>query len=147
MTSNVGSPIIQELSGQSEALVRERVLAELRESFRPEFLNRIDDIILFHPLTLTEITQVVAIQLAQLQARLQERKISLVLSDAAKEVLAREGFDPAYGARPLKRAIQTQLLNPLSLRLLAGDFRDGDTIQVDALGGALTFTRQGAPAR
>ncbi len=142
MTSNVGSPIIQEMSGQSEDAVRPRVLAELRESFRPEFLNRIDDIILFHPLTLEQIAQVVAIQLAQLQKRLLERKISLDLSEAAREVLAKEGFDPTYGARPLKRAIQSRLLNPLSMKLLAGEFRDGDAITVDASLGVLTFEKR-----
>ncbi len=144
MTSNVGSPIIQEMSGQSETAVRARVLAELRESFRPEFLNRIDDIILFHPLTLQEIARVVDIQLATLQKRLAERKITLELTESAKEVLAREGFDPTYGARPLKRAIQTQLLNPLSLRLLAGEFHDGDTIRIDGSGGTLSFERRSA---
>jgi ATP-dependent Clp protease ATP-binding subunit ClpB len=144
MTSNVGSPIIQEMSGQSEAAVRARVLAELRESFRPEFLNRIDDIILFHPLTLQQIARVVDIQLATLQKRLAERKITLELSESAKEVLAREGFDPTYGARPLKRAIQTQLLNPLSLKLLAGEFHDGDSIRIDGSGGTLSFERRSA---
>ncbi|MNX15838.1 Chaperone protein ClpB [compost metagenome] len=144
MTSNVGSPIIQEMSGQSEAAVRTRVLEELRGYFRPEFLNRVDDIILFHPLSLGEITRVVDIQLGQLQKRLSERKIALELSDAAKEVLAREGFDPTYGARPLKRAIQTLVLNPLSLKLLAGEFHDGDGIRIDSEGGSLSFERREA---
>ncbi len=142
MTSNVGSPIIQEMAGESEAAVRTRVLEELRGYFRPEFLNRVDDIILFHPLSLKEITQVVSIQLDQLQKRLSERKITLALSNAAKETLAREGFDPTFGARPLKRAIQTLVLNPLSLKLLAGEFHDGDTIRVDAVGGSLIFEKE-----
>ncbi len=139
MTSNIGSPIIQEMAGESREATRAKVMEELRAHFRPEFLNRVDDIIMFHSLTLPEIKRIVDIQLERLRARLAERKISLDLTEAAKETLAREGFDPLYGARPLKRAIQNAILNPLSLKLLAGDFHDGDRIRVDAQDGELRF--------
>jgi ATP-dependent Clp protease ATP-binding subunit ClpB len=113
----------------------------VREHFRPELLNRIDEIVIFNALGREQIKSIVDIQLAGLRARLAERKIDLVLSDAAKEVLAIEGFDPVYGARPLKRAIQQKIVQPLAIRLLRGDFSDGDTIVVDVQNGELDFTR------
>ncbi len=118
----------------------------LRDVFRPEFLNRIDEIVEFRPLSREQIAEIVELQLARLRDRLAERRIELELTDAAKEVLAEAGWDPAYGARPLKRAIQRLVENPLALRLLEGDFVDGDTIRVDAEDGELRFEKVGAAA-
>jgi ATP-dependent Clp protease ATP-binding subunit ClpB len=116
----------------------------LRDIFRPEFLNRIDEVIEFTPLSKEQIADIVELQLARLRERLAERRLELDLTDAAKETLAEAGWDPAYGARPLKRAIQRLVENPLALRLLEGDFADGDTIRVDAEDGELRFERAGA---
>ena len=113
--------------------------AEMRDRFRPEFLNRIDEIVEFKALTRDQIGEIVELQLARLRERLAERRIELELTDAAKEALAEAGWDPAYGARPLKRAIQRLVENPLALRLLEGDFADGDRVVVDASDGELTF--------
>jgi ATP-dependent Clp protease ATP-binding subunit ClpB len=115
----------------------------MREHFRPEFLNRIDEIVVFQPLSREQIGSIVDLQLERLRGRLAERKISLELTDVAKEALGDAGWDPAYGARPLKRAIQRLVENPLALRLLEGDFADGDTIRVDAQNGDLVFARAG----
>ncbi|NOK61784.1 MAG: ATP-dependent chaperone ClpB [Chloroflexi bacterium AL-W] len=133
MTSNVASPIIQEMTqnGESLEMVRSRALEELRDEFRPEFLNRIDEIIVFGPLSRAQIGQIVDIQLAQLRQRLAERQLTLELTDAALEQLGNEGYDPVYGARPLKRVIQQRLQNALALQLLQGDFMSGDVICVD----------------
>jgi ATP-dependent Clp protease ATP-binding subunit ClpB len=118
----------------------------LRDVFRPEFLNRIDEVIEFRPLSKDQIAEIVDLQLARLRERLAERRIELELTDAAKETLADAGWDPAYGARPLKRAIQRLIENPLALRLLEGDFADGDTIRVDAEDGEIRFEKAGTPA-
>jgi ATP-dependent Clp protease ATP-binding subunit ClpB len=120
----------------------------MRDTFRPEFLNRIDEIVEFEPLTRDQIGEIVELQLARLRARLAERGLSLELTDAAKEHLAEAGWDPTYGARPLKRAIQRQVENPLALRLLEGEFEEGDTVRVDVEDGELTFERaaQAEPA-
>jgi ATP-dependent Clp protease ATP-binding subunit ClpB len=115
----------------------------MREHFRPEFLNRIDEIVVFSALSRDQIAEIVEHQLGHLRERLAERGIVLELTEAAKEVLADAGWDPAYGARPLKRAIQRLVENPLALRLLEGDFGDGDTIRVDAHDGELVFERVG----
>jgi ATP-dependent Clp protease ATP-binding subunit ClpB len=120
-----------------------RSAEQMRDHFRPEFLNRIDEIVVFQPLTRDQIGEIVDLQLARLRDRLAERSIVLELTDAAKEVIAETGWDPAYGARPLKRAIQRLVENPLALRLLEGDFADGDTIRVDAQNGELAFTKAG----
>jgi ATP-dependent Clp protease ATP-binding subunit ClpB len=120
-----------------------RTADELRDRFRPEFLNRIDEIVVFDALTREQIAEIVGHQLERVRERLSERGISLELTDAAKEALADAGWDPAYGARPLKRAIQRLVENPLALRLLEGDFGDGDTIRVDAHDGELVFERLG----
>ena len=104
----------------------------LREHFRPEFLNRIDEIIFFHALGREHMKRIIDIQLAGLLKRLEERKIHVELTDAAKDQLVREGYDPAYGARPLKRTIQRRVLDPLALRVLEGEFGEGDTVVVDA---------------
>jgi ATP-dependent Clp protease ATP-binding subunit ClpB len=121
-----------------------RSVDALRDVFRPEFLNRIDEVIEFQPLSKEQIAEIVELQLARLRDRLAERRIELELADAAKEALADAGWDPAYGARPLKRAIQRLVENPLALRLLEGDFADGDTIRVDADDGEIRFEKVGA---
>jgi ATP-dependent Clp protease ATP-binding subunit ClpB len=123
-----------------------RSVDALRDVFRPEFLNRIDEVIEFQPLSKEQIAEIVELQLGRLRERLAERQIELELTDAAKEALAEAGWDPAYGARPLKRAIQRLVENPLALRLLEGDFADGDTIRVDAEDGGIRFEKLGAAA-
>jgi ATP-dependent Clp protease ATP-binding subunit ClpB len=131
MTSNIGSHFIQEMWDEKPEKVREQVMELVRQNFRPEFLNRIDEIILFHGLTLEHLKQIIEIQLEHLKNRLAERKITLELTDAAKEHIAREGYDPVYGARPLKRAIQRDIQNPLAFKILQGDFKDGDSVEVE----------------
>ena len=125
MTSNLGSSEYGELPMGVTDDIRNRIMDVVRAHFRPEFLNRIDDILIFNPLTAHEIKRIVEIQLQVLAKRLEDRKISLSLTDAAKEKLALEGFDPVYGARPLKRAIQREVLNPLAQEILKGNIRDG----------------------
>jgi ATP-dependent Clp protease ATP-binding subunit ClpB len=142
MTSNAGSQHIQDLA-HDEAEMKQQVMAALRAQFRPEFLNRVDDIIIFHPLRTEQLNRIVDIQLAAVAKRLEDRHLRIELTDAAKAVLAAEGFDPVYGARPLKRVIQRDVLNPLSLKLLQGEFRDGDVIRVDVHEGALVFKKAG----
>jgi ATP-dependent Clp protease ATP-binding subunit ClpB len=141
MTSNLGSQWITE-AGLSWDEIRERVMTAVQQHFRPELLNRIDEIVIFRPLALEQIKQIVEIQLRGLRARLAERKIELELAPAAQELIAREGFDPVYGARPLKRAIQKEIVQPLAVRLLRGDFRDGDRILLDVTDGQVEFQRQ-----
>jgi len=119
---------------------------ELRDRFRPEFLNRVDEIVEFTLLSRDQIAEIVDLQLERLRNRLAERGITLELTDAAKEVLAEAGWDPAYGARPLKRAIQRLVENPLALRLLEGEFAEGDTIRVDAVDNELVFEKAAAGA-
>jgi ATP-dependent Clp protease ATP-binding subunit ClpB len=123
-----------------------RSLEELQERFRPEFINRIDEIVVFEPLTRDQLTEIVELQLGRLRARLAERRVELELTDAAKETIAEAGWDPAYGARPLKRAIQRLLENPLALELLEGRFAEGDTVRVDAGEDGLVFERAETPA-
>jgi ATP-dependent Clp protease ATP-binding subunit ClpB len=133
MTSNIASPIIQELTqrGASQDAVRARVMEELRGTLRPEFLNRIDEVIVFRPLSREQIGEIVEIQLGRLRKLLQNRKLSLQLTDVARQMLSEEGYDPIYGARPLKRVIQQRLQNPLAFQLLQGRFQEGDTVLVD----------------
>ena len=138
MTSNIASNRIQALVGDERAM-REAVMEELRDELRPEFLNRIDDVIIFKPLTQDQITHIVDIQVERLSKRLGDRKLKLHLTDAAKRHLATVGYDPTFGARPLKRAIQSELLNPLALEVLQGKFPIGSTVYVDAEHGALVF--------
>jgi ATP-dependent Clp protease ATP-binding subunit ClpB len=140
MTSNAGSQHIQDLA-HDEAEMKQQVMAALRAQFRPEFLNRVDDIIIFHPLRTEQLNRIVDIQLAAVAKRLEDRHLRIELTDAAKAVLAAEGFDPVYGARPLKRVIQRDVLNPLSLKLLQGEFREGDVIRVDVREGMLMFEK------
>jgi ATP-dependent Clp protease ATP-binding subunit ClpB len=123
-----------------------RTTDALRDVFRPEFLNRIDEVVVFEPLTREQIGEIVELQLARLRERLEERRIELELTDAAKESLAEAGWDPAFGARPLKRAIQRLVENPLALRLLEGEFADGDTVRVDAEDGEIRFEKAGTTA-
>jgi len=139
MTSNLGS---QYMTGEVTEGTRRQVIDALRDHFRPEFLNRIDDIIFFHPLDREHLKRIVDIQVSGLVKRLEERKIHVQLTNAAKEQLVREGYDPIYGARPLKRTIQRRVLDPLAMRVLEGDFREGDTVIVDAAGDALTFEKR-----
>ena len=141
MTSNVGSPYLQDLRKGQEEEVRRRVLEALRAQFRPEFLNRIDEILIFNPLGPEEIRQIVEIQMRRVQERLRERKLELQWTEAARRHLAEVGFDPAYGARPLKRAIQREVLDPLALKVLEGEFREGDTVVVDAEAGRIAFRK------
>jgi ATP-dependent Clp protease ATP-binding subunit ClpB len=142
MTSNLGSQRIQELAGADNyARMKAEVMEIVAQHFRPEFVNRIDDVVVFHPLESEHIRKIVEIQLEYLRGRLRERDISLVLEPAARERLAQAGFDPVYGARPLKRAIQQQLENPLAQRILRGDFGPGDVIRVTAEGEGLSFDK------
>ena len=123
-----------------------RSAEQMRDHFRPEFLNRIDEIVVFDALGKEQLADIAELQLERLRARLAERKLSLELTDAAKEVLAEAGWDPTYGARPLKRALQRLVENPLAQRLLEGEFAEGDTIRVDAQNGELVFERAAEPA-
>jgi ATP-dependent Clp protease ATP-binding subunit ClpB len=138
MTSNIGSHFIMELGA---AAAEPEVMKALRQHFRPEFLNRIDDVITFHNLSRSDLVRIVEIQLRHLRRLLAERKLDLTLTDAAKAHLAEAGYDPTFGARPLKRVIQRELQDPLALRLLAGEFSEGDTIRVDFKEGSLVFER------
>ena len=124
-----------------------RSAEQLRDHFRPEFLNRIDEIVVFDALGKEQLADIAELQLERLRSRLAERKLSLELTDAAKEVLAEAGWDPTYGARPLKRALQRLVENPLAQRLLEGEFAEGDTIRVDAQNGELVFEHAAEPAR
>jgi ATP-dependent Clp protease ATP-binding subunit ClpB len=139
MTSNVGSQWIKELGGQDEQEMRRRVLEALSQQFRPEFLNRIDEVIIFHALGMEQLVQIADIQLQRLQALLSDRKVTLELTGEAKRHLAEEGYDPVYGARPLKRVIQREIQDPLALKLLQGDFGEGDTVTVDYRDGQFVF--------
>ena len=143
MTSNVGSQWISEMKAGQEGEIHDRVMGALRASFRPEFLNRVDEIIIFHQLGEREIRSIVDLQFDALKRRLSDRHMDLSLTDNARDVLVHEGFDPAYGARPLKRTIQRLVLDPLAVKVLEGEFRDGDTIAVDASEGSLVFERTG----
>jgi ATP-dependent Clp protease ATP-binding subunit ClpB len=142
MTSNLGSQRIQELAGAANyERMKSEVMEIVAQHFRPEFINRIDDVVVFHPLEAEHIRKIVDIQLEYLHRRLADRDIALVLELAARDRIAQAGFDPVYGARPLKRAIQQQLENPLAQRILRGDFGPGDTIRVSASEGGLSFDK------
>ncbi|MBU1748875.1 MAG: ATP-dependent chaperone ClpB [Chloroflexi bacterium] len=140
MTSNIGSEYIRDV--RDEAEMRRLVMHALHEHFRPEFLNRVDEIIIFHSLSREDIRAIVDILMAQVQERLAERRLNIELTDAARNLLADEGYDPAYGARPLKRVIQRQVLDPLALEMLEGQHNEGDTVAVDADGGKIAFRKQ-----
>jgi ATP-dependent Clp protease ATP-binding subunit ClpB len=148
MTSNIGSPIIQEyynagkLGAKDHAEMERLVRTELRSHFRPEFLNRVDDIIIFQSLDEKQLAHVVEIQLRRLEKRLAQQQLTLDLDRSAKQLLAKEGYDPQFGARPLKRAIQDLLLDPLANKLLVGEFKPGDRIKVVAHDGELGFEKK-----
>ncbi|OBX62145.1 ATP-dependent chaperone ClpB [Moraxella osloensis] len=142
MTSNLGSHKIQEMAGDSYEEIKAAVMNSVNQHFRPEFVNRIDEIVVFHPLGQEQMAGIADIQLSRLRKRLQERDMNIVLSDEAMTQLVAVGYDPVYGARPLKRAIQQEIENPLSVKLLSGEFVAGDTIKVDVDGqGNLTFDK------
>ncbi len=142
MTSNLGSQRIQELAGEANyERMKTAVMEDVAQHFRPEFVNRIDDIVVFHPLGREQIRMIVDIQIEQLRGRLAEREMNLELTDAARDKIAETGFDPVYGARPLKRAIQQRVENPLAQEILAGRFGPGDTITIDVEGDELGFAR------
>ena len=142
MTSNLGSQVIQEYAGEKNyARMKSAVMEIVQQSFRPEFINRIDDIVVFHPLGTKQIRAIVDIQLIYLRKRLAERNMDLSLDDAARDLLGEAGFDPVYGARPLKRAIQQQIENPLAQKILQGEFLPGDRIRVTVHDGALSFAK------
>jgi ATP-dependent Clp protease ATP-binding subunit ClpB len=143
MTSNLGSREIQAAEGD-EKQVREAVLQELRLNFKPEFLNRVDDVVIFKQLSREQISEIIDVQLERLRNTLKERGISLVLDQSARELLAREGYDPSYGARPLKRAIQTLIQNPLAIKILRGETLPGQTIKVSASGDKMEFHTEAA---
>jgi ATP-dependent Clp protease ATP-binding subunit ClpB len=145
MTSNLGSTVFSDLGSAPEER-REKVLADVRAHFRPEFINRIDEIVVFDVLGRDEIAQIVDIQVNVLEARLAARKLALRLTGPARAWLADEGYDPAFGARPLKRLIQREIQDPLAMKLLAGEIHDGDTVEVDAPDGRLTFSVLASPA-
>jgi len=145
MTSNLGSQMIQELSSdttpEAYTQMKAAVMGVVQTHFRPEFINRLDDIVVFHPLEKSQIREIAKIQLHGLEKRLAERGLKLSLSEAALTLIGNVGFDPVYGARPLKRAVQQQIENPLAQKILSGEFGNGDTIQVDAAGGHLVFAK------
>ena len=142
MTSNLGSHKIQEMAGDSYEEIKAAVMNSVNQHFRPEFVNRIDEIVVFHPLGQEQMAGIAEIQLSRLRKRLQERDMDIVLSDEAMSQLVAVGYDPVYGARPLKRAIQQEIENPLSVKLLSGEFVAGDTIKVDVdAQGKLTFDK------
>ncbi|RIK66783.1 MAG: ATP-dependent chaperone ClpB [Planctomycetota bacterium] len=148
MTSNIGSEQIQRLSesGAAEIEVEQAVREELKRHFRPEFLNRVDETIIFHRLSRENLRDIVDIQVRMLQRRLADHGMTLTLADAARDKLARDGYDPIYGARPLKRIIQQEIENPLARRILSGDFSEGDALAVDVAGDAFSF-KAGQPPR
>jgi len=149
MTSNVGSHLIAEEVGAGSTSLsegtRRQVMDVLRQQFRPEFLNRVDEIIVFHPLSREQMRLIIDIQLHGLMRRLEDRKIRVELSERAKDLLIAEGYDPMYGARPLKRTIQRRVLDPLAMRVLEGEFHEGDVIRIDSPRGELEFSRSEQP--
>jgi ATP-dependent Clp protease ATP-binding subunit ClpC len=160
MTSNTGVELIKrEMSicfapqkggakarQQSYEDMKEKVMNEVKKTFRPEFINRLDEIIVFHELTEEQLRQIVDFMVKDLQKRLAERKLGLEMTDEAKSWLAKVGFDPLFGARPLRRAVERYVENPLSTKVLRGEFKEGDNILVDLVDDALTFTAKAAQA-
>jgi ATP-dependent Clp protease ATP-binding subunit ClpB len=143
MTSNVGSA---EIAGEAiDERIRERIEEILAVTFKPEFLNRVDDIVIFHRLSRSDLGRIVELQVDQLAGRVREKGIEIELTDDARTLLGNLGYDPTYGARPLKRVIQKQLIDRLALKLLEGEFREGDTVRVDVEDGELTFTKAREP--
>ncbi|MCD6568282.1 MAG: ATP-dependent chaperone ClpB [Dehalococcoidia bacterium] len=142
MTSNVGSQWIIDLGQGQEEEMKNRIEEALKAQFRPEFLNRVDEVIVFHQLDQEHLRKIVALQVASLKKRLSERHIDIELSDDATDLLAKEGYHPAYGARPLKRTIQKLVLDPLAVKVLAGEFKDGDTVEIGIEGGSIAFNKK-----
>jgi ATP-dependent Clp protease ATP-binding subunit ClpB len=145
MTSNLGSQMIQSMAGSDYQVVKLAVMAEVKNQFRPEFVNRIDEVVVFHALAEEHIKQIARIQLNTLKARLAKMDYGFEISESAIAELGKVGFDPVYGARPLKRAIQSEVENPLAKAILEGRFAPKDTIYVDWRGGRMVFEK--APAR
>jgi ATP-dependent Clp protease ATP-binding subunit ClpB len=141
MTSNLGSQMIQQMAGDDYQLIKTAVLAEVKAQLRPEFVNRIDELIVFHALDDKHIQAIARIQLGYLEKRLAQMEIRLEVTEAALKAVAAAGFDPVYGARPLKRAIQAQIENPLAKALLEGRFAAKDTVRVDARKGGIVFEK------
>jgi ATP-dependent Clp protease ATP-binding subunit ClpB len=146
MTSNLGSQMIQSMAGSDYGLVKVAVMAEVKSHFRPEFVNRIDEVVVFHSLADDNIRAIARIQLKYLAARLSKMEYGFDISDAAVAEIAKAGFDPVYGARPLKRAIQSQIENPLAKSILEGRFAPKDTIRVDYRGSRMIFEKEPAKA-
>ena len=141
MTSNLGSQMIQSMAGDDYQLIKLAVMGDVKTHFRPEFINRIDEVVVFHPLGEQHVRSIAGIQLQYLAKRLAAMDMQFKVSDAAMAEIASAGFDPVYGARPLKRAIQSQIENPLSREILAGNFAAKDTIQVDCKAGKMLFSK------
>ncbi|KKN23136.1 hypothetical protein LCGC14_0907910, partial [marine sediment metagenome] len=140
MTSNLGSSVIQEMAADDDYEAMKKAVMEIvGQHFRPEFINRVDDVVVFHPLKQSEIRAIAEIQLSHLRERLAEREMRLTLSEQALDLIAAEGFDPVYGARPLKRVIQHEIENPLAQALLAGKFNPGDTVNIEVEDNELVF--------
>ncbi len=151
MTSNIGSTHIQEILeerarrpvarwyDENRQDLRDKIMSDLKSFFRPEFLNRVDDIIIFNPLNEELLKSIVEIQVARMKKYLLEKKLDIVLTDAAKKHIAHVGYDPVFGARPLKRAIQNEILNPLALKILDRTFKEGSVVEVDYDGGNIVF--------
>jgi len=142
MTSNLGSQLwMHDESGQSRQVSRDEIVDLLKNFFRPEFLNRVDEIVIFKPLTREDLGGIVEIQLRHVSDLLADRGLKLEISPAAREWLANAGYDPEFGARPLKRVIQREVQDPLALKILSGEFREGDTIKIDVSGSGLGFSK------
>ena len=141
MTSNLGSQMIQSMADQDYQVVKLAVMGEVKAHFRPEFVNRIDEVVVFHSLDEAHVKSIASIQLQLLTKRLHAMEIQVAISDAALAEIASAGFDPVYGARPLKRAIQSQIVNPLAREILAGNFVAKDSVLVDYRVGKMTFTK------
>jgi ATP-dependent Clp protease ATP-binding subunit ClpB len=139
MTSNLGSQYIQDLAARDRKEMERLVTAALRDAFKPEFLNRIDETIIFNNLGREEIKSIVEIQLKRLRQNLASRKLALEITDRAKALIAEKGYDPVYGARPLKRTIQRLIQDPLAVKILEGEFKEGDRVKIDSDGEALLF--------
>jgi len=141
MTSNLASNMIQSMSGDDYQVIKLAVMGEVKNHFRPEFINRIDEVVVFHALGDDHVKSIAAIQLQYLKDRLAQLEMKVEITDAALEEISKEGFDPVYGARPLKRAIQSEIENPLAKEILAGHFMAKDTIKIDSVSGKLKFTK------
>ena len=141
MTSNLGSTRIQDLASEGYDAMKSAVMEVVGHHFRPEFINRVDDLVVFHPLDQAQIRLIAGIQLGMLRKRLENVGLGMTITDDGLDLLANAGFDPVYGARPLKRAIQQKIENPLAQKILAGDFASGETVNIDVEDGVFSFTK------